>query len=160
MECRLDCAGHEVTSMFIVRALEVGAVGGVVSLMARAAQAAADPVSQWNPGDLLAGGGTASAVAALIWVLKKFATGEFVVRAVSERERELSASIVAAAQREADAMELAEKWHRDHTELRRTIENNNRLFWKLSDYLGLPDPRRAPRKTADERHPGDDHHEY
>lgn len=55
------------------------------------------------------GGGSAAAVAGLIYVARLIARGELVPRAVKDTENELNASVLVQAQREAAAMRIAEE---------------------------------------------------
>lgn len=69
-----------------------------------AAATGADQVAPW-----VQGGGSAAAVAGLIYVARLITKGELVPRAVKDTENELNAQVLVQAQREAAAMKLAEE---------------------------------------------------
>lgn len=65
------------------------------------------------------GGGSAAAVAGLIYVARLIAKGELVPRAVKDAENELHAGIMAAAQREAVVLRIAEQQQADAADCRK-----------------------------------------
>lgn len=93
----------------------------------------------------LSGGGAAAAVGGLVYVTRKLLNGELVPRSVAERENELSQAVVAAGQREAKYMEVAEKVVGIAEAQQALTRDSNRALWSASIALGGPDGREGPR---------------
>lgn len=90
-----------MTATAAFAALATAATGNV-ALMAMASDSTSN-VAPW-----VQGGGSAAAVAGLVYVARLIAKGELVPRPVRESEIEMAAAIMAAGQREAKVLQIAE----------------------------------------------------
>lgn len=112
-----------------VLALGVSITGASTSLAATMAPDGSNDLASY-----VQGGGSAAAVAGLVYVARLIVRGELVPRPVKDAEAELNAGIMAAAQREAAVLKVAE----DATRL------NGRLEAKHDEsLLLLADVRRS-----------------
>ncbi len=112
------------------------------------AQAADDP-SAFAP--YAAGGGTAVAVSAIVWIVKKFFSGDVVARPVAEYSRELGVLIAAMGEREARLQSALEAAHRREDELREALTDANRSMWLVNQRLGGEEHRQEPQKRGGRR---------
>lgn len=74
--------------------------------------AAAEETPSYAP--YIQGGGSAMAVAGLVYVARMIVRGELVPRPVRESEQEMGAAILAAGQREAKVLSLAEAYEKQN----------------------------------------------
>lgn len=121
----------------------------MVALAARLAQAAqtAGPGSDLAP--WLQGGGSAAAVAGLVYVARMVVKGDLVPRAVAERERDAAYAIRTAAEREQRLLVLADQSAArelalDHTvsEMLRTVTRQDEVARQVVDELRYWQERR------------------
>lgn len=79
---------------------------GLVILAAATSTDSGPGITPW-----IQGGGSAAAVAGLVYVARMIVKGDLVPRAVAERENETVAALAATVRREQEAMELAREGH-------------------------------------------------
>lgn len=88
-------------------ALGLAGTGLLAQVVSAVEPAVRDGGSTFAP--YIQGGGSAAAVAGLVYVARLIAKGELVPRAVKDTENELNANVMVQAQREANAMRIAEE---------------------------------------------------
>lgn len=135
-------------------ALGMSAVGSL-------AAAVGDTVSKDGGGDLASyvqGGGSAAAVAGLVYVARLIVRGELVPRPVKDSENELGASILAAAQREDRVLKIAEVQQADAVACRersdRTIVALTEVSAAMRDVASEMEYWRAIRQRGTRREDG------
>lgn len=97
---------------------------GNVTVLA-AATGGAEAAAPW-----IQGGGSAAAVAGLVYVARLIVKGDLVPRSVKDAENELTAGIMAAGQREAKVLALAEQSAR---ETNRAASDHDQALLLLAD---------------------------
>lgn len=93
----------DVIASAAVVALTVSGVGMSAQTYAAASQSGIAP---W-----LQGGGSAAAVAGLVYVARMVIKGDLVARAVADRENETAAALAATARREKELQQLTSEGH-------------------------------------------------
>lgn len=130
------------------RAVAALSIAGAGNLGLIATAAAAEPTSTLAP--WIQGGGSAAAVGGLVYMARLIANGRLVPREVKDTEDDLRSDAMAAGQREARAMAIAEAQQRHAEEDRiqrdrlilaldagnRALESNNRTLETVAREMG------------------------
>lgn len=97
---------HVIGSAAAVTGALALAGSGQAALLLAAADSGGNDLTVW-----LQGGGSAAAVAGLVYVARMIVKGDLVPRAVAERENETAAAVAATARREQDLQHLVAEGH-------------------------------------------------
>lgn len=98
----------------------------------------------------LQGGGSAAAVAGLVYVARMIVKGDLVPRAVAERENETTAAIAAQARREAAQVELVNEAHAREVVLANLANSVSTMLGRVSQQLDYWESERRGRRSRGE----------
>lgn len=111
---------------------------------------AAEPItsapSVWAP--YVQGGGSAAAVAGLVYVARMVIRGDLVPRPVNDLQREQAALTVASYEREAKLQELLERERTEREEADRLLTDTRKALWAAESTM------RYWQEKAERRGPG------